>query len=264
MNLLIVNGSPRGRKSNSDKILKWIFENETPARGSSGQFKANVPSANIGDETSTSGSLAGGLSRNECSESGSLFSGFSTSAFSVEKIYAVDRKERDRQMKLMEAADSILVIFPLYTDGMPGITKEIFERMENVKESLKGKVISFIVHSGFPEPKQSRAVEKYNAHLSALLGMNYLGTVIMPGSEALTAAPDSMFKKKFASFRQIGGCIVACKSFDEASLKVIAGPEVLTPFKLFVMKHLSVSTFFWNHLLKKNKAFDKRFDSPYK
>jgi multimeric flavodoxin WrbA len=227
MNLLIVNGSPRGRKSNSDKMLKWIFA----------------------DEATKSVSTTGGLSTISCS---------------VEKIYVVDIKEREHQMKLMEGADSILVIFPLYTDGMPGITKEIFERMENVKGSLKGKAISFIVHSGFPEPKQSRAVEKYTAHLASLLGMNYLGTVVMSGSESLTAAPDSMFKKKFASFRQIGRCIAEGKPFEEATLVAIAGPEVLSAFKLFVMKYINVSTFFWNHLLKKNHAFEKRFDSPYK
>jgi multimeric flavodoxin WrbA len=217
MNLLIVNGSPRGRKSNSDKMLNWLFN----------------------DQQLTSG-------------------------ISIDKVYAVDRKDRDQQLKLMEAADSLLVIFPLYTDGMPGITKEVFEQMEDIKEDLKGKTISFIVHSGFPEPKQSRSVEKYVMHLAALLDMRYLGTVVMPGSEALSMAPESMFKKKFDSFRKIGSCIIEGKQLDAAALKLIAGPEVLPPFQLFVMKHVNIGNIFWNRMLKKNNAFDKRYDSPYK
>jgi hypothetical protein len=51
-----------------------------------------------------------------------------------------------------------LKIFPLYTDCMPGITKDYFEYMENNKKILEGKSITFIVHSGFPEAIQSRAV----------------------------------------------------------------------------------------------------------
>ena len=64
MNLLIVNGSPRGRKSNSDKMLNWLFNGRQ-----------------------------------------------SISGISIDKVYAVDRKEREKQLKLMETADSILVIF---------------------------------------------------------------------------------------------------------------------------------------------------------
>ena len=217
MNLLIVNGSPRGRKSNSDKMLNWLFNGQQSING-----------------------------------------------ISIDKVYAVDRKEREKQLKLMEGADSILVIFPLYTDGMPGITKEIFEEMENMKEGLKGKPVSFVVHSGFPEPKQSRSVEKYVAHLAALLDMKYLGTVVMPGSEALSMAPESMFKKKFDSFRQIGNCIIEGRQLDAVALKMIAGPEVLLPFQIFVMKHVNIGNIFWNRMLKKNNAFEKRYDRPYK
>ena len=164
MKLTIVNGSPRGRKSNSDRILEWLL-------------------ADIKD----------------------------ISDFFYEKIYAVDIKDRESQIETLKDSDSIVVIFPLYTDCMPGITKDFFENMENNKKFFQGKPITFIVHSGFPEAIQSRAVERYNEYFAKLMDMNYLGTIIMGNSESLSAAPDSMFKKKIPSFKTIGKCIIQNK-----------------------------------------------------
>jgi putative NADPH-quinone reductase len=217
MKLTIVNGSPRGRKSNSDKILQWLL-------------------ADIKD----------------------------TSGFSYEKVYAIDIKDRESQIETLKTSDSIVVIFPLYTDCMPGITKDFFENMENCKKLLEGKTITFIVHSGFPEAIQSRAIEKYNEYFAKLMKMNYLGTIIMGGSEALSAAPDSMFKKKITSFKAVGRCIIENKALTAEDKALIGKHELLPGYMLFFMKRLSVSNFFWNSQLKKNNAFDKRFDKPYK
>ena len=125
MKLTIVNGSPRGRKSNSDKILEWLL-------------------ADIKD----------------------------TPGFSYEKVYVVDIKGRENQIEVLKASDSIIVIFPIYTDCMPGIAKEFFELMESNKEIFVGKPITFIVHSGFPEAIHSRAIERYNQYFAKLLKMN--------------------------------------------------------------------------------------------
>jgi NAD(P)H-dependent FMN reductase len=217
MKLTIVNGSPRGRKSNSDRILEWLL-------------------ADIKD----------------------------TSGFSYEKIYAVDIKDRERQIEILKASDAMVVIFPLYTDCMPGITKDYFEYMENNKKILEGNAITFIVHSGFPEAIQSRAVEKYNEYFARLLKMDYMGTIIMGGSEALSAAPDNFFKKKITSFKAIGKSIIQNKPLTAEDKATIGKPELLPGYMLFIMKRLSVHDFFWNSQLKKNDAFDKRFNKPYK
>ncbi len=217
MKLTIVNGSPRGRKSNSDKILQWLL-------------------ADIKD----------------------------TTGFSYEKIYAVDIKERENQIDSLETSDSMVVIFPLYTDCMPGITKDFFEYMENNKKIFEGKAITFIVHSGFPEAIQSRAVEKYNEYFASLLKMHYMGTIIMGGSEALTAAPENYFRNKVIGFKAIGKSIMQNKPLTDQDKAVIGKPEVLPWHMLLIMKWLSINNFFWNSQLKKNNAFDKRYDKPYK
>ncbi len=216
MKLVIVNGSPRGRKSNSDKIIEWPLS----------EMKVEQD-------------------------------------FVYEKVYASDLKDRAKQMDALKSADHILIIFPLYTDSMPGVTKDFFEHMERNKDFLVGKLISFIIHSGFPEALQSRDVEKYTEYFSKLLGMKYMGSIIMGGSEALTAAPETMFKKKIAAFKSIGRSISQNKELEGADKLIISKPETLPKAQLFTMKYFNISNLFWNSLLKKNKAFEKRFDKPY-
>jgi multimeric flavodoxin WrbA len=216
MKLVVVNGSPRGRKSNSDKIIEWPLS----------EMKANPD-------------------------------------FVYEKVYVTDLKERAKQMDVLKSADYILVIFPIYTDSMPGITKEFFEYMERNKDFLAEKPISFIIHSGFPEACQSRSAEKYTEYFSKLLGMKYMGSIIMGGSEALTAAPEAMFRKKIKAFKSIGRSISEYKEFEASDKIIISKPETLPKAQLFIMKHLNIADFFWNGLLKKNNAFEKRFDKPY-
>ncbi|MBC8061065.1 MAG: NAD(P)H-dependent oxidoreductase, partial [Clostridiaceae bacterium] len=160
MKLVVVNGSPRGRKSNSDKIIEWPLS----------EMKVNED-------------------------------------FIYEKIYVTDLAERVKQLETLKSADYVLVIFPLYTDSMPGITKDFFEYMERNKGLLFEKPISFIIHSGFPEACQSRDVMRYTEYFSKLLGMKYMGSIIMGGSEALSAAPESMFRKKIEAFKSIGRSI---------------------------------------------------------
>ncbi|MBC8059727.1 MAG: NAD(P)H-dependent oxidoreductase, partial [Clostridiaceae bacterium] len=168
-----------------------------------------------------------------------------------------------KQLETLKSADYVLVIFPLYTDSMPGITKDFFEYMERNKGVLSGKPISFIIHSGFPEACQSRNVMKYTEYFSKLLGMKYMGSIIMGGSEALSAAPESMFRKKIEAFKSIGRSIYEYKEFEAADKIIISKPETLPSIQIFVLKHLNVSNLFWNSTLKKNNAFKKRFDKPY-
>lgn len=85
----------------------------------------------------------------------------------------------------------------------------------------------------------------------------------MGGSEALTAAPESMYRKKIKAFKSIARSISKYKEFETIDKIIISKPENLSKTALFFMKYLNTSNFFWNSLLKKNNAFEKRFDKPY-
>ncbi len=85
----------------------------------------------------------------------------------------------------------------------------------------------------------------------------------MGGSEALTAAPESMFRKKIEAFKSIGRSISNYEEFKAVDKIIISKPEVLPRVQLFILKHINLSNLFWNSQLKKNNAFAKRFDKPY-
>lgn len=208
MKLAIVNGSPRGRKSNSDRIIGWLTQEADDAK----------------------------------------------------KIYVADLKKQDESAKLIKDADSILFVFPLYTDAMPGLLKAFLEKLN--KYDLSGKTAAFVVHSGFSEAVHSRMVEKYCAYFAKINKMNLLGTVVMGGSEALQVAPDNYFGKKLKAYKVLSGNLAKQETLDDKAVKIIAGSERFSKFMIFLLKILPTD-FYWNGRLKKNGAFKKRFDKPY-
>ena len=64
----------------------------------------------------------------------------------------------------IKTSQNIIVIFPLYTDCMPGIVMQFFE---DAYESgiLNSKNVGFIVQSGFPEALPVRTPRERNYHL---------------------------------------------------------------------------------------------------
>jgi hypothetical protein len=68
--------------------------------------------------------------------------------------------------------------------------------MENHKEKFSGKPVYFVIHSGFPEMIQSQTLSRYLKYFSrGIMNMEYKGTVIIAGSEALQMAPDGAFRR---------------------------------------------------------------------
>ena len=208
MKLLAVNGSPRGRKSNSDRIIGWITQNIE----------------------------------------------------SLEKVYAADIKKQDESAQKVTDADSILIVFPLYTDMMPGLMKAFFEKLNAY--DLSGKSATFVVHSGFPEAVHSRAVEKYLRYFTKLKNMQLLGVVVMGGSEALQVAPDGYFGKRVGALKSIGQNIADNTEIDADTLKIIARMERYSKATLAMMKFMPTDMY-WNSQLKKNGVYDERCARPY-
>ncbi len=95
-----------------------------------------------------------------------------------------------------EKADQILCVFPLYVDGMPGQVKKFFEILEPLKGQCQSKSIIFIIHSGFQETIQSRALERYLKRFAQIMDLDLKAIVIIPASEGFRLMPDQMTKKK--------------------------------------------------------------------
>ncbi|MCK5128946.1 MAG: NAD(P)H-dependent oxidoreductase [Clostridiales bacterium] len=208
MKYVVVNGSPRGKKSNSDRIISWMTQNSQE----------------------------------------------------VQKVYVADIKKHDEAMKVILDADRYLMVFPLYTDAMPGMTKAFMEKMQQI--NLEEKSIVFVVHSGFSEPIHSRTVERYCAYFTKANKMKYLGCVVMGGSEAMQVAPNGYFGKKKDYFEALGQNIMKGELLDQALLQKIAGAERFSKFKILILRFLPTDMY-WNSRLKKNGAYEKRLDKPY-
>jgi len=189
-----------------------------------------------------------------------LIEGLSESPDISTEVIRLNRpSSREEGAQKIASADCAILVFPLYTDAMPGIVMDFIEKLEPYKSSLSKLNLGFIVHSGFPEGKQSRAVEKYLVRLTALLGAKYAGTVIAAGSMGMSS-------KRQKVICELGRRLPDTMAFDPILLPRASGFEKLPKVMIPVMSLLSRSSFmqfFWNSELKKNGAFAERFAKPY-
>jgi hypothetical protein len=181
---------------------------------------------------------------------------------SYELAYLVRVKEHDNFVKLFQEAEQVLLAFPLYTDAMPAIVKTFIELLEPFCGRDNNPDIGFIVQSGFPEPIHSMYVERYLEKLARRLGCKYKGTIIKGGMEGIRTMPERMYRKVFNSFYQIGETFGITGEFDKQIVLNLRQPEKINKRQFFVMK-LFGHNMYWNPMLKKNNAFEKRFARPY-
>jgi len=183
----------------------------------------------------------------------------------VPVYYLANRKEQDEHKEIFQNAETIIIVFPLYTDCMPGIVKEFFEHIAELKPA-SSKKIGFIVQSGFPESIQSTYVERYLEKFTRRIQCEYLGTIIKAGVEGIQVKPPVMTKKLFGQFQSLGEYFAKKQGFSPEIKKVLLKPYKRSPIKIFLIKLISITgltNFYWDHYLKKNNAYNNRFDKPY-
>jgi NAD(P)H-dependent FMN reductase len=213
MNVVMLNGSPRGRSSNTEVILNQI--------------------------------LIGMSSVNEVE----------AETFYLQKIDATET-----HIQALNNADLVIIGFPLYTDGMPGIVKHFIDAL--VPIDLHGKPIAFVTQSGFPEAKHSRPIARYLEKLCVRINATHAGTMIHGNGEGIRLRPANAQRKLFELFNGLGASLAFDGHFKPEILEKLAGREELSRISKQVMK-MGFSNFYWDYMLKKNNAFEKRFDAPY-
>ncbi len=218
MQLTLFNGSPHGKKGNTEIIIKEISK------------------------------------------------GFQNSCYDkIQTKYLVQRNKIDQHIKAFENSDIVIIAFPLYIHSMPSIVKEFMEAFHN--KNYSNKKMGFIVQSGFPEPNQSRYVENYLKTYPKRIGCEYLGTLIRGDSEGLKHMPKLFTKKIFKDLNNFGETLAKTQEFDNKIISKFAPWEIMPKSKarfFTFLQKLGITNMYWNTMLKKNEAFDKRFDKPYK
>jgi multimeric flavodoxin WrbA len=195
-----------------------------------------------------------------------LIEGFGTKAGNSSAVHHLHQTSKMRTFKeAFENAECVMLGFPLYTDGMPGIVKEFIEAIGSMR-LLKPVPIGFLVQSGFPEALHSRYVEQYLMVLADRLKSPYLGTIVRGGCEGVRLMPEKMNRKLFNGLNELGSQLADEGRFVKEKIQKHAGLERISPllvpaFKLATMTPLL--NVYWNMQLKENGAFETRFAKPY-
>lgn len=188
---------------------------------------------------------------------------------SYQEYYLIHTREHTSYARIFRESEAVLLAFPLYADAMPGLVKAFIEELQPLsgpRESGAPKKLLFLVQSGFPEAIHLAAVEKYLLKLAGRLGWDSPGAVIKGGVEGIQAMPPKMTRKLFGLFSALGENFGRTGVLDGKIIRKIRGmeriPLWLFPL-LYLMKCLGLMDFYWNAMLKENKAFERRFDRPY-
>ncbi|PLX09567.1 MAG: hypothetical protein C0596_03295 [Marinilabiliales bacterium] len=218
MKLLIINGSPRGVKSNSLIIAEKFNEGFKESAKTSADIRTLAKKSDLGKIENT----------------------------------------------ILEY-DTILMIFPLYTDCMPAIVLN-FLNLAGDNNWFDSKNVGYFVQSGFPESKQSKSLVRYLEKFTKRVEANYIGSIIKGGVEGIQIMPPRMTKKFFKRLVSLGNYFAEHKSFDKTIVKTFSEPYKLSYgrrlfFKL--MQKLGFANFYWNMNLKKNNATQLRDQAPF-
>jgi hypothetical protein len=217
--LLLLNGSPRGPRSNSMRMMTRIADGWVAAGGAE-------PTV----------------------------------------LHLAKAADFERAVAEFATADTVVLGMPLYTDSMPGLVMRFVEALEPLVGREGNPNLGFLVQSGFTEALHSRGLERFLNKLARRLDSPYAGTIVRGNGEALQAMPDEALRKLFARLHELGGQLARDGEFHAQTLALVAGTErfsAATAAVLSIALKLPVTEFYWTSQLKKNGAWDKRFDAPY-
>ncbi len=177
----------------------------------------------------------------------------------IEKALLNRAAEHREVASRLAAADCAIIVFPLYTDAMPGITMAFLEELKPYVGSLGGLTLGFVVQSGFPERIQSRAVEQYLERLTEILGARYAGTAVFGGGMMMN-------EKRIVLLRKLGQAFFPDLKFDPEILSRTTSMETVPLAGRIIMSILGLTPLVqlnWIRQLKSNGVYEKRNDQPY-
>lgn len=180
------------------------------------------------------------------------------------EIKHIAKEDPEELAAYIQSFDSIIMIFPLYIHGMPGIVMKFIEKMSSVNND--DKYLGFIVQAGFIETAQHNYLNAYLRSLTENLNYNFLG-ILSKGESAGVYMVPKMYKKVLKRVGDFGRIYEIEKSFDKTIIQELGEPYEISSFKLKLLKFMSkigIDNIMWHRMLKKNHAFEKRLDQPFK
>jgi NAD(P)H-dependent FMN reductase len=191
--------------------------------------------------------------------------GLEATGHTVEIAHLARPFDRARAPELFAAAERVILGFPLYTDAMPGLVKELVEALEP-RQGRPNPPLAFLVQSGTPEAGQSRAVVRYLELLATRLGAPYLGCIVKGQMEGIQERPPATTQGLLARFEAMGRTLGRTGRLDSRELRALAGLDWPGPLWRLGARLIlaSAGKRFWDTRLKKNGTYERRFDQPYR
>jgi len=180
--------------------------------------------------------------------------------------YPYDESHREEFLKNIVANENNLIAFPLYFCSMPGIVKRFIEYLDELDVPPVKPSIGFLIQYGFLERYHAEPLENYLRKITKRLKFNYLGSIILPGSEGVGKETCHFAKSNLCTTYQIGRKFGKIGKFDDRLLRNICmlyqNPLF---FNLIIKRFVAwyVNKFYWNELLKKEGTLKDSFQQPY-
>lgn len=175
-------------------------------------------------------------------------------------------KEDPRELaRYVEVFNNIVIVLPLYVHSVPGVTMKFIECLKQERDKANNS-IGFILQCGFSESSQCKYAEAYFKCLAKDLNRNYLGTVTKSGAAGTYLMPRAMNRTLFKFLNELGEKYEKNNTFDKDIMEKLKKPYELKGFNLKVLQFLTkigYGDIWWNSMLKKNGAYDKRLDKPF-
>jgi NAD(P)H-dependent FMN reductase len=181
-----------------------------------------------------------------------------------EVAFLSKKSELEAHINLFKSSERIFFHFPLYTDAMPGILKNFLDHLS--RTDFKGKKLGYFIISGFPEAHHSLYIEEYFKNLTKKYKAELIGSIIKGGMEGVMIQPKWATKKIRKDIFQLGKELAEQGQFDPYLTKKMRKMMQLPKFAKLILpifKMLGLTDMYWNKNLKKNNAFQNRFDRPY-
>ena len=191
----------------------------------------------------------------------------SVSSPEITWIYLNDDRKRKIAHEAFREADVVVLGFPLYTDGMPGLVKAFIESLEPYTGREGNPRMAFLVQSGFQEAHHSRFVERYLEKLALRMNASYAGTIVKGGCEGLRLQPEESHGALFAQLTVLGTNLALEGVFDQERLHLLSKPEKysrILAMLFWLALRLPITQSYWDNQLKKNGAYEARFARPFK
>ncbi len=197
-----------------------------------------------------------------------LFAGLARAGWRTETVplptVAGSREDFEPVLPLLDAADLLVLSFPLYADSLPAITTRTLEWLADHRRQhpqARAQKFAVIVNSGFPEVGQNDTALAICRSFAREAGLEWSGGLAMGAGGALSGrsldALGMMMRRVRQALEEAAAALAAGQAVPEKAVALMGRPFM--PARVY----LSMGTVGFKRQAKKRGVLDRLGDRPY-